>query len=209
MSEFAAVRGLLERLERHDGATADALRSLRNAFPVPWPEDYLDCLSWSDGVEGYVGGRGYLWLWSVRDVGRLNAAYCVAELAPGLVLIGSDAGAVGYGFDFASPGYPVVSIEMSAMHRAYFFEPEPTFSAFIRRLAAEPRRDGEAQVEDFGPPEWLRGKVIHEKHPSVLGGSPDDPGNRVLIPRDQHPALTVFFARIVHRIRGEQTREGS
>jgi hypothetical protein len=54
---------------------------------------------------------------------------------------------------------------------------------------------------DHRPPDWLREKVIHEKHPLVLGGDPEDPDNRVLMPRREQPRVTNLFARILHRIR--------
>ena len=206
MSEIADVKTLLERLETQAGASPVELASLPPVAPRSWPIEYLDCLRWSNGLEGYVGGRGYLWLWAAGDVARLNAEYCVGELAPGLVLIGSDAAALGYGFDLASPDLPVVSIEMAAMHREYLTALAPSFSAFIQSLAAEPLAQGEAELVDHGPPDWLRGKVIHEKHPIVLGGKPLDPENRVLVPREEHPRLTAFFARILHRVR-EQSPE--
>ena len=206
MAEFASVRGLLGRVERQAGATPSELDSLRLALAVPWPNDYLDCLRWANGVEGFVSGHGYLWLWPASDVPRLNAAYGVQELAPGLALFGSDAATFGYGFDFATAGAPVVSIEMAAMHRDYLSVVASSFSEFVSCLAAEPLPEGELEPEDCGPPDWLRGKIIHDKHPLMLGGSPEDPENRILIPRDLHPEATVFFARLVHKMRGRSQR---
>jgi hypothetical protein len=206
MSEFDETREFLERLEHHPGAKPEELARLQREVPVAWPEDYLECLRWSDGLEGYVGGRGYLWLWPSCDVHRLNSEYGVVELVPGLVLFGSDAAGLGYGFDFASAEHPVVSIEMAAMHRAYLTPLAASFCRFVHALAQEPWPEGEPERQDFGPPAWLRGKVIHEKHPIVLGGSPGDPENRVLMPRADHPRVTVFFAKIVHTIR--EQREG-
>jgi hypothetical protein len=207
MSEFADVKTLLERLETRDGATALELARLPALGSRQWPADYLECLRWSNGLEGYVGGRGYLWLWSADEVERLNAAYGVVELAPGLVLIGSDAAALGYGFDLESPEMPVVSIEMAAMHREYLTARGASFSALIRELAVEPWPEGEAHPLDHRPPEWLRGKIIHEKHPIVLGGRAHDPENRVPVPREEHPRLTMLFARILHRVREQSLEE--
>ena len=205
MSEACFVRERLERLERHAGASGDDVRVLLEAMPVEWPEEYLACIRWSDGLEGYVGGRGYLWLWPTRDVPRLNTAYGVGELAPGLVLFGSDAASLGYGFDFGVPERPVISIEMAAMHREYLSVVAPSFNQFIEGLASEPWPEGDSEPEEHGPPEWLRGKIIHQRHPIVLGGSPTDPENQIAMPREEHAAVTLFFARILHRIR-EQTK---
>ena len=138
---------------------------------MSWPDEYLSCLRWSDGLEGYVGGRGYLWLWSSLEVPRLNAAYCVAELAPGLVLFGSDAAAIGYGFDFSALGKPVVSIEMSAMHRGYIQQVAPTFTDFLRLLAAEPLPEGTSELEDWRPPEWSPLAPANHEHSLHRGAS--------------------------------------
>jgi SMI1 / KNR4 family (SUKH-1) len=208
MSEFNKVRELLDRLELHPGASPEELTRLQSQVPAAWPEEYLDCLRWSDGLEGYVGGRGYLWLWPTQDVGRLNSEYGVVELVPGLLLFGSDAAALGYGFDFASAEHPVVSVEMAAMHRAYLTPLASSFSAFVHALAQEPWPDGEPEPQDLGPPDWLRGKIIHEKHPIVLGGSPRDSANRVLMPRAEHPRVTVLFARILHKMREQGEGRG-
>jgi hypothetical protein len=207
MSAFADVKTLLDRLETHPGASAAELLMLPTLAPRSWPDDYLDCLRWSNGFEGYVGGSGYLWLWSAHDVDRLNHAYAVHDLAPGVVLIGSDAAALGYGFDLEAPDMPVVSIEMAAMHREYLTVCAQSFSAFVNSLAVAPLPEGVAQPEDHRPPEWLRGKIIHEKHRIVLGGKPNDPDNRVLVPRDEHPRLTVFFAKVLHSVRAQSLEE--
>lgn len=153
MSGMGSTQALLERLDRHSGASVKQLRALREAIPGPWPADYLECLAWSDGPEGYVGGRGYLWLWPSVDVPRLNNEYAVAELAPGLVLFGSDAAALGYGFDFSAPDVPVVSMEMSAMHRGYLGAVAPSFSQLVTQLAAEPWPDDEPEPDSYGTPE--------------------------------------------------------
>jgi hypothetical protein len=207
MTEFADVKGLLERLQTHAAASPDDLACLPGLASRPWPKDYLDCLRWSNGLEGYVGGRGYLRLWPAGDVRRLNAEYGVEELLPGLVLTGSDAAALGYGFDLLSPDPLVVSIEMAAMHREYLTTVAASFCEFLQALAAEPLPAGESEPASHTPPEWLRGKIIHEKHPIVLGGSPDDPENRILVPEQEHPRLTLHFARILHSVRAQSLGE--
>ena len=49
-------------------------------------------------------------LWSAAAVLRFNSAYSVAEFLPELCLIGTDAAALGYGFDRRKPE-AVVSVE--------------------------------------------------------------------------------------------------
>lgn len=200
MDNLSQLKPLLEKLETNGGASSEELTELQTKFSISWPNDYLDCIRWSNGLEGYVYGRGYIWLWNCSEVLRLNKEYCVSDLAPGLVLIGSDAAALGYGFDCTSEKMPIVSVEMAAMHWEYCSELATSFIGFIKKLATESMPDGENEIENFGPPDWLRGKVIHERKPIVLGGSPYDPDNRVLIPREDHPKATVLFARILHHM---------
>lgn len=192
----------LKGLERHEGARPEEIASLRDSLPGPWPEDYFDCLRSSNGLEGYVGGRGYLWLWGTGELLKRNIAYHVQELLPSVVLFGSDAGPIGFGFDRSSPKIRVVSIELSGLHRDYVQHRADSFSSFIEQLASESLGPDEPERIDHRPPTWLRGKVLHEKHPIVMGGSPSDPANRVLVPRDQHPELTVYWSRVVHRAKG-------
>jgi hypothetical protein len=203
MSDDAGVLELMARTERHAGATDVDLDALRRISPGELPQDYLSFLRWSDGAEGYVAGHGYLRLWSAQDAIRFNAAYRIAEFVPGLLLFGTDASVMGYGFDWSAGALQIVDVELAALDREYVREVADSFAALIRLLASAPLPPGATQPTDHGPPDWLRGQVVHEKHPSVLGGPGGDPDNRVVVPADKHPELCVFFARTLRVVREE------
>jgi hypothetical protein len=189
----------LADLERGRPASPEAIEALL-AVAAWLPAEYLECLRWSDGVEGYVGGRGYLRLWSAREALSLNEAYHVPEFMPRVFLFGTDAAALGYLFDQRHSGR-VQSVELAALDDEYVSEEASGFGAFIQHLAEDgPKPEGLATNL---PPDWLRGHVLHEKHPIVLGGRPDDPDNRVLVPQATHPELAVFFARTLRSVRAQ------
>lgn len=201
MSEEPTVRQLMARIERGSGATEADIDSLCNSSPGELPQDYLSFLRWADGAEGYVAGRGYVRLWSAQDVIRFNRAYQSPEFIPSVLLFGTDASVMGYGFDWSVGDVRIVDVELAALDREYVRQVAESFSDLIRLLGSEPLPAGTSEPADHGPPEWLRGKVIHEKHPVVLGGSPDQPDTRVLVPADQHPALCILFARTLREVR--------
>jgi hypothetical protein len=206
MTDDPTVQALLARVERRSPASKADVDALRQISPGELPEDYLSFLSWSNGAEGCVAGRGYVRLWSTQDVIRFNGAYQIRDFIPGVLLFGSDASIMGYGFDWSADAVQVVDVELAALDREYNREVAPSFSELIRLMASEPLAAGMDEPSDCGPPEWLRGKVIHEKHAVVLGGSPDDPDNRVLVPDDQHPALCILTARTLREVRRKSRR---
>jgi hypothetical protein len=193
------VSELLAEVERHPGVSLTDLDALRDFSPDHLPEDYMSFLQWSDGAEGYAGGGAYVRLWSARDVIRFNRAYQVPEFIPGLLLFGTDASVMGYGLDWSTNEVRCVEIELAALDREYVHEMAESFTGLIRLLASDVAESG--PPESHRPPDWLRGNVVHEKHPIVLGGPPDDPDNRVLVPVDQHPPLCVLNAKILREVR--------
>lgn len=103
----------------------------------------------------------------------------------------------------SQPNSPVVGVELNALHRDFARVRGETFTAFVASLAAEELPPGADELKDHCPPDWLRGMIIHEQKPIALGGDPADPGNRVLVPRKKHPELSVFWSRVVHRLKAE------
>lgn len=187
----------LQTLERHPPVNQTDLRNLATSYA--WlPRAYIDCLHWSNGVEGYVGGRGYLRMWPARSAIELNAAYHVAEFLPTAFLFGTNAAGIGYLFDRRRPEH-VLSVELNAMDDDYLTDVAVSLGAFVHQLATEgPEPEG---LQDHLPPNWLRGQVLHQKLPVILGGSPEDPDNRVIVPEEKHPELAVFWTRTVRSAR--------
>jgi hypothetical protein len=191
----------MARIERGSGAAQVDLDALRSSSPGELPQDYLSFLRWTDGAEGYVAGRGYVRLWSAQDVIRFNRAYGIRDFIPGVLLFGTDASVIGYAFDWTASAVGIVDVELAALDREDVQHAAESFAELIRLRAMDPLPVGTSEPTDHGPPEWLRAQVIHEKHPVVLGGSPDDPDNRVLVPADQHPALCILSARMLREVR--------
>jgi hypothetical protein len=196
------LRTYLETLERQAPVAETDLKNLSALFP--WlPEEYIECLRWSDGIEGYVHGRGYVRLCAARAALDFNGAYHIAEFLPTGFLFGTDAGAIGYLFDQRRPAH-VLSVELAALDDEYLSDTAASFGTFVRQLGEEgPEPEG---LTDHRPPTWLRGHVLHEKHPIVLGGPPHDPNNRVLVPAERHPELVVFFTQTLRAVRAQTLR---
>jgi len=193
------VSDLLAGVERQPGASRTDVDALREFSPGVLPDDYLSFLLWSDGAEGYAGGGAYVRLWSAQDVIRFNRAYQIPDFIPGLLLVGTDASVMGYGLDWRSNDVQCVDVELAALDRDYVRDVAESFAELIRLLASDVLESG--RPESHLPPDWLRGQVVHEKHPIVLGGPPNDPANRVLVPVDQHPSLCVLNAQILREVR--------
>jgi len=54
-------------------------------------------------------------------------------------------------------------------------------------------------------PEIDRGELeISEVHPAILGGSPTDPTNKILLTRNQHIAAVRYWNRIIRDLRSHR-----
>lgn len=59
----------------------------------------------------------------------------------------------------------------------------------------QPRRDDQPN---------LRGKEIFELKPVILGGSPTDPANKVLMTRDEHIKAVRYWNGLIRDLRKQQ-----
>lgn len=53
-----------------------------------------------------------------------------------------------------------------------------------------------------------RGMEVFEVTPVILGGSPTDPSNKVLLNREDHIRAVVYWNRIIKRLREEARDDG-
>jgi hypothetical protein len=97
------------------------------------PGDYGELFLHYDGVEGFVGREQYLLLWKAEQLEELNAAYQVAEFAPGIVLVGTDGGDTGFGLDEKTGRY--VSVPLIGLSREATRDAGGSFEEFLARLA--------------------------------------------------------------------------
>jgi hypothetical protein len=51
-----------------------------------------------------------------------------------------------------------------------------------------------------------RGKEVFEIQPVILGGSPTDPANKVLLSREEHIKAVVYWNRVIKELREKQAR---
>ena len=88
----------------------------------------------SNGIEGFISNDHYIILWRAEDLIELNRGFGDKEHAPGLVLIGSNGGDGGYGFDTRSNGMPLIEVPFIDMDVKYYTRIADTFLGFLEYL---------------------------------------------------------------------------
>ncbi len=86
------------------------LDKLRQSLPSGFPSDYMEFLAQFNGMEGFMRDGSYLMLWRAEKICEFNDGYCVSELAPGIVLIGSDGGGNAFGVDTRVEPYRFIAV---------------------------------------------------------------------------------------------------
>jgi hypothetical protein len=99
------VLELLAGCTVRDGASLEILEQLRASMPIRLPSDYLSLLSWSDGVDGFVG-ENYRILYTAEVV----RTHGVREYAPAYIFIGSDGGGEGFAYDTRTPDLLIANV---------------------------------------------------------------------------------------------------
>jgi len=78
-------------------ATSDSVLRAEVSLGQKLPDDYKEFLAWSNGGEGKIKS-GYLSLWSVEKLEKLNADYEIGKWLPNFFGIGTDGGSLCFGF---------------------------------------------------------------------------------------------------------------
>lgn len=118
-------------------AAPDELASI----PALVPQAYVDFLSRANGGEGFIGDE-YVVLWKASEVRTFNDDYQVPTYAPGYLLIGTNGGGEGFGFDTrSSDPRPVLMLPLIGMEPQHA---KPIAADFDRFIAGE-------HVDPFGP----------------------------------------------------------
>ena len=180
------LQDLTQGLFGRKGLPREQITRVERDLDVVFPADFGRFLESYDAAEGYVVG-GYLQIWPVMEMADLNRSAQIEDCAPGLAIVATDAGGDGYGLDRQTNAF--VSIAMIGMST---MQPEPigrTFEQLLRWIA---NRNPDAQPPPVGPPA-THGLVIYEKHPIILGGSPTDPDNKMLIPLAKYTELVAWW----------------
>lgn len=104
--------------------------------PIPH-HDYLEFIRRHAGGDGPVGSNSYITIWPLEEVISGTEETGAPELAPGLLLFAGDGGDTAYAFDRQDPKWPIVSVPLVGLSRKELKFVAPTFSEFIKRLAAD------------------------------------------------------------------------
>ncbi len=99
------------------------------------PEDYLDLMRYSNGMVGCPGEEAYLLLHRLDELPKINAAACVNELAPGMLIFGSDGGGMTYAFDTRSEPAKIVEVPSEILGWDEVWTTWDDFEAFITDLS--------------------------------------------------------------------------
>ena len=115
-------------------ASRNTIEQVQEELGFRLPGGFVDFLLTSDGAEGFVG-RSYLVIWRIEQLIAMNAAYHVAEFAPGLLLFGSNGGDEAFGFDTRSEVYEIITVPFVGIDLRIARTVAPDFDAFLAVLA--------------------------------------------------------------------------
>src|SRR5690242_4717189 len=101
---------LVGGLKLSPGATNYALDELAEESKVMLPEDYLDLLRLTNGVEGCLSSNplSFIIIWPAEEVITANEEYGIREDYPELLVFGKDAATGAYAFDTRFSPMPVI-----------------------------------------------------------------------------------------------------
>lgn len=126
-------------------------------------------------------------MWPVASLADLNARARVGEFASDLVVFATDG--AGEGFALQRQTGAFVNLPMIGMRIVDRTPAGGSFDTFLRWLASRVPAEGP-------PPQPNRerlGLVLHETTPIIVGGSPTDPANKVLVPLEQYADLVGWW----------------
>jgi hypothetical protein len=109
--------------------------ALSGALGVELPDDYLDFLRMADGVEGPIGEKGYLALYSIDWVIECNRTY--REWVPWLVFFGTSGSLSGYAFDTRTRTMPVLEADWIGMDSNPMYFCGANFVEFLENLTKD------------------------------------------------------------------------
>lgn len=133
------IESLVDNLIVNVPATELAISELERSVGVQLPEAYRSLMRRSNGIEGFVDNSQFMALWPVEEVVKLNKAYNVSELAPGLLFFGSDGGGQGFAFDCRRDSMPVVEVSFIGMSLDETKQRGCNFDEFLKDLIGQNR----------------------------------------------------------------------
>ena len=121
----------------NEGVRQEDLALLNDAAGCSLPQSYIDLMTKSNGIEGFVGEMNYVVLWRFEQLTEANEGYGVKKFAPGFFLFGSNGGDAGYVFDTRRTPMPVLEVPFVGMSHAEAKLKGKSFEEFLISL-----RDG-------------------------------------------------------------------
>jgi hypothetical protein len=118
----------------HEGASHNVIAKLQQLVGRVLSPSYVDLMSRSNGLEGFLNDANYLILWPVEQLPELNRCYRFSELLPELWLFGSNGGDAGYAFDTRHEPMPVKEVPFIGMSRVEAKTVASSFEGFIEYL---------------------------------------------------------------------------
>lgn len=185
-SEWRPVSAAFPALLSRGGASSEDIDAAEVSLSVPLPSELREFVQRADAAEGFVGDS-YLAMWPIASIADLNTKARVAQYAPDLILFATDGGGEGYGFE--RQGGAIVNVPMIGMGRVARTPAGDSFNGFLRWLVEQSPVEGHQPQ----PNRQRLGLVIVEKTPIIVGGSPTDPRNKVLIPLAQYAEVVGWW----------------
>jgi hypothetical protein len=107
---------ILAQLDLDGPVTDEALEQLLSyvsaTYGTALPDDYLAFLRRSDGADGELENGAPVVFWKAEGLPRINEDSETEQWAPGMFIIGSDAGDALYGIDLRDDAPPERYVEM-------------------------------------------------------------------------------------------------
>lgn len=82
---MAEIERFLKGLDRRPPASDAAIRACEEKLGVKLADDYVQLLKASNGCEGLVAGRAFVWLWKVEELPLNNKSYMRLEENPDIL----------------------------------------------------------------------------------------------------------------------------
>jgi hypothetical protein len=118
-------------------------------------------------------------------------------------MFGSTGGGDGFAFDARTSPYRVMQVPFVGMSIDDQFYVAGSFSELLVQM--QDTMDHSSELGRKGDPR-SRGKEIFEIKPVLLGGSPTDLENKVILTRDQHMEVVRYWNEVVDDLRKHQPR---
>ena len=132
---------LIGGLYKSPEATIQQIKAVAQSISYKLPDDYIELLLWSNGVEGFIGEE-YWVLWSIEEINELNLAYQIGDYLPGLLAIGSDGGGecIALDYRFQNPEPALVRVPFGDLSPESIIQIGNTLGEGIQRALADNER---------------------------------------------------------------------